>query len=180
MATNDIRPLRSPEGGYVKIRPYALAPGQTFNVGEPVCLVAGQLTLAANNPNYTSAEFIGIAGEPAEGLATRGDGVRNTEDDPRTVYLAGPQTEFFTENFSVNVTGPAFGSPVTQALVGVLVAIVVNAAGEWGISDGTGVGAANFIAEITQVFDNHRIPVKGTTVGSSVAFQILAQPAEDS
>ena len=117
MAARDIMPWRSAGGGpgsTVKAATYHLHPARTYLQGEVLVLTDanGQLALAGHDPdvsNHTDAGGAGVAGavgvaaQPAEGLATDGAGTTNAEWEPRTVWIFVPEQEWITPNYTDDV-----------------------------------------------------------------------------
>lgn len=170
MAAYDIMPFRSSHGGHIGVETYQLAPSQTFNQGEPVLVDAnGQLAIAADMPDPDlPTSVVGIAAEPAQGMATSATGVTNATDSPRSVFQLHRDNEFITKNFGT--TANSFTGTMDQTNIGDIVNIEVNAS-VWGINSAGGGTNRDFV--VTQVLDANKNPVTGSATGTYVVFRKL-------
>ena len=184
MAARDIMPYRSAgggPGGTVKVETYHLHPNRTYSEGEVLVLTEanGQLAMAAHNPdvgNHTDAAVagaIGIAAEPAEGMAD-GDGVTNAEWADRGVWIFTSDQEWITPNYTDGVVTDDFTNDAIHADVGDEVGLCLNTFGavdHWGISENGDTTHMQF--RITQILDaNHQVIKDATTEATYVVFRL--------
>ena len=185
MAARDIMPWRSAGGGpgsTVKVETYPLHPARTYHEGEVLVLTEaqGQLAVALINPdvsNHTDAGAAGVAGaigiaaEPAQGMASSGTGATNPEWQDRGVWIFTSDQEFVTQNYTDEVVANAWSNSALHAVVGDECGLAVRADATWGISVNGEVTVQQF--RITQVLNAARQPIKdAATVATFVVFRL--------
>lgn len=182
MAARDIMPWRTPQGGTEKVETYHLQADETFHEGEVVRLddASGLLEIAAHDPdvsNHTSAATagaVGIAAEPAEGMATDADGTTNPAFADRGVWIFTSTQEFITANYTDDEDSNPFTNDATHAMVGDEVGLVLNTSGavnQWGISENADTTHSQF--RITAVLDADRQPIRdAVTEATYVVFRL--------
>ena len=192
MAARDIMPWRSAGGGpgsTVKVETYHLHPNRTYLLGEVLVLTEanGQLALAAHNPdvgNHTDAAVtgaIGIAAEPAQGMATDASGTTNAEWAPRGVWIFTSDQEWVTRYYTDDVVTNDFTHDAVHAHIGDEVGLCLNTFGavdHWGISNNGDTTHQQF--RITDVLDAEKQRIAdATTEATWVVFRLSTahQPA---
>ena len=177
MAARDIWPIRSAgggPGGTVKVETYHLYTDQTFHEGEIVALGAatGQLVLAAHDPDVSdhtdAAGAVGIAAEPAEGMAADAAGVTNPAYANRGVWIFTSEQEWITPNYSTD-DGQAWSAVAPlHANIGDPVGLSIIATVH-GISSGTGFTQFR----VTDILDANMNPIRDqATVGTYTVFRL--------
>lgn len=175
MAARDIMPWRAPLGGTTKVETYHLLAAQTFLEGEVVRLDSGtgQLEEAATNPDLTvhiDGGTVGVACDPAEGMATDAAGTTNAAFARRGAWIFTMDQEFITPNFSV--AGTAFNDADflhirTGQAVGLL--RVAGPPIQWGIALAT---VTNLQFRVTSIMDARRQEILDLTTDATwVAFR---------
>jgi hypothetical protein len=175
MAARDIMPWRSPLGGTTVVQTYALLNNETFDEGEVVRIDSGtgQLEEAANNPDITidvDTGAVGVAAEPAEGMAMDAAGDTNPGGAMRGVWQFTTDQEFITPNYAI-LDDAAVLYDVTACIlthVGTSVGLMLNTnVGNpgWGITS----VATNEQFRITGILDARKQPIR-TLAAATTAF----------
>ena len=168
-------PWRSPQGGTTVVQPYSLLADEDFLEGEVVRLdtATGQLEEAADDPDinlHLDGGAVGVAAEPAEGMASDADGTTNPGGARRGVWQFTYDQEFITPNYNADGTASTLydTTACTLAQVGETVGLMLNtnvANPGWGIS----LVCTNEQFRITGILDANRQPIM-TLAAADTAF----------
>ena len=182
MAARDIMPWRAPLGGTTVVGTHYLLDGETFHEGEVVHIDTGtgQLEIAADDPDINidiDTGAIGVAAEPAEGMATDAAGDTNPGGAPRSVWLFTHDQEWITPNYAI-LGDESVLYDVTACIlthVGTTVGLMLNTnVGNpgWGITS----VATNAQFRITGILDANRQPIR-TLAAATTAFVTFRREA---
>lgn len=182
MAARDIMPWRAPLGGTTKVETYHLLADEVFVEGEVVHLDTGtgQLEEAADDPDITihiDGGAVGVAAEPAQGMATDAAGTTNPDFADRGVWIFTLDQEFVTPNFSV--ADAAFDDALfAHVRIGQAVGLMRLAGPpiQWGVS----LGAGNLQFRVTDILDANMQTIRDlTTDATYVVFRREATSLEE-
>jgi hypothetical protein len=185
MAARDFMPFRSAHGGTETVKYAGLTAAQTFDVGEPVCVVAAGTVTEATAAGWDADQMdIGLQG----GIACNGPGAGNLNPETGIAYAAGDTIAFWPINEgTLFITGAATNFRATGAsAAGAVTAPVIADIGNsyemssdgtnWVVEQTAATAGTSVEAYIVDVLDANKAPLRITGgTGVYVVFELYAR-----
>jgi len=171
MAARDIMPWKSPLGGTTEVRYGEFTANEVFEIGEPVSLIdAGTWTEPTDDAaQWTLAQ---MGGNVAAGIAAWGPGAGNINPATGVAYATGDWFPYWPVGepgqlwITKNCMAAGGGSLVAPVLadIGDEYQIVYGTTAPigWGIEQTVALTGVDVIAEIVDVLDSKKSPIRVT------------------
>jgi len=184
MAKGDFVPFKSPLGGTYEVRVAGVTASQTFEMGEPVGIVAAGTVTEATAANWVVSDMaIGIQG----GIACYGPGASNINPKTGVAFATNDEVAFWPINQGIlfRTSGPANFKATGASGAGAETAPLVTDIGtsyeissngtNWCIEKTAGTTGVDVEAKIVDVLDINLAPIRiSGNAGVYAVFELTA------